>query len=270
MLYVGQWCVFVRNQKNVSLSPQTPSCHLKRRNFFSLQHPEACHCLYFLTSICERETFCRDVEDLLFYQNAASVVVAPPSGLTATQWQPAQTGIVCVELCHGNQLNERRWALCIMWSNSWNISLPPASVSHICFPVCQACWERNPNYRLLLADKGQRCLRCAVKHRKRKTKPRWPHLSSESYGRVDSTKHRNTEMLDALDGPERQSACSTKRGSPLSLVLLFSLRSICTRGNKHSLCQKEIINSPTSTLHLIEVIIGETHGRDNLRLRQPR
>lgn len=157
-----------------------------------------------------------------------------------------------------------------MWSNSWNISLPPASVSHICFPVCRSCWERNPNYRLLLADKGQRCLRCAVKHRKRKTKPRWPHLSSESYGRVDSTKHRNTEMLDALDGPERQSACSTKRGSPLSLVLLFSLRSICTRGNKHSLCQKEIINSPTSTLHLIEVIIGETHGRDNLRLRQPR
>lgn len=31
-----------------------------------------------------------------------------------TPWQPMKTGIVCVGLCHGNQLGERRWGLRLM------------------------------------------------------------------------------------------------------------------------------------------------------------
>ena len=70
-------------------------------------------------------------------------------------------------------------------------------------------------------------------------------------------------MLDALDTSERQPAAANK--DPLIVLL----RSVYTRRTKRGLCQKDTINSPTNTLHSIEVIILETHGRDNLRLRQP-
>lgn len=59
----------------------------------------------------------------------------------------------------------------------------------------------------------------------------------------------HTEMLDALDTPERQPGAGNK--DPLIVLL----RSICMREIKCSLCQKDIINSPTNTLHLMEVII---------------
>lgn len=56
-------------------------------------------------------------------------------------------------------------------------------------------------------------------------------------------------MLDALDTLERQPAAGNK--DPLIVLL----RSVCMREIKRCLCQKDIINSPTSALHLIEVII---------------
>lgn len=81
------------------------------------------------------------------------------------------------------------------------------------------------------------------------------HLPSKSYllaGRqADCTRPQraHTEMLDALDSLERQLAAGNKD------PLIFLLRCICVREIKCSLCRKDVINSPTSALHLIEVII---------------
>lgn len=65
-------------------------------------------------------------------------------------------------------------------------------------------------------------------------------------------------MLDALDTLDALQAAWNKD------PVFFLLRFICMRKIKRGLCQTNTINSPTSTLHLIEVIIRETHGRDNL------
>ncbi len=98
-----------------------------------------------------------------------------------------------------------------------------------------------------------------MKHRKRKMKPHQPSLHPSHTGRqagrqasrqtVPDLKRAHTEMLDALDTLERQPAAGNK--DPLIVLL----RSICMSEIKRSLCQKDIINSPTSALHLIEVII---------------
>lgn len=124
--------------------------------------------------------------------------------------------IVCVELCHGNKLGERRWGLCLMWSNSWNISMPAASVSHICFPCVRACWERNPNYRPLLADKGQRCLMCTVRHRKWKMKPHGPAFHPSHTGRqADCTRPQRWSRRSARRSWQRRDAAgSSKQGPP--------------------------------------------------------
>lgn len=66
---------------------------------------------------------------------------------------------------------------------------------------------------------------------------------------VPGLRGAHTEMLNALDTPEKQLATGNKD------TLIVLLRSICMREIMHSLCQKDIINSPTSALHLIEVII---------------
>lgn len=52
-----------------------------------------------------------------------------------------------------------------------SVCLLPRRATSAFLCVGGACWERNSNYRLLLADEGQRCLRCAVEHRKRGMKP---------------------------------------------------------------------------------------------------
>lgn len=68
-------------------------------------------------------------------------------------------------------------------------------------------------------------------------------------GRQADCTRPHTEMLDALDILERQPAAGNK--DPLIVLL----RCICMREIKCSLCQKDVINSPTRALHLIEVII---------------
>lgn len=83
------------------------------------------------------------------------------------------------------------------------------SEPHLLSWVSGACWERNPNYRLPLADKRQRCLRCSVKHRKMEEDETTLALLPSKSGSTRSQR-AHTEMLDCLDTLKRYPGAGNK------------------------------------------------------------
>lgn len=167
-LNAEQVCVFLL-QRNVLQSRWTFRCHHIRHSF-SLRHTETLFSLH-LNATANMVAWWMDVESLWLLSKHNECLFMP-SLFTERHPDRKCKQVLFVSGCAMVTSSEREGEDCIKCGATAGTSvclLPRRATS--AFLCVRACWERNPNYRLPLADEGPRCLRCTEKRRKRKIKP---------------------------------------------------------------------------------------------------
>lgn len=162
-------------QRNTLLwRPWTFDCHI----FNSLSQHPLISFLYLYTQHFKISPWANQLAERMqnfgFFQNTLSVSadVYIYLHIDATDRQCRQ--VLFVWTCAMVTTSEGRWGPCLISRHGPHLErfgcLLPRWVTSA-FLNGRACWERNPNYRLLLADEGQRCLSYTVEQRKRTRKP---------------------------------------------------------------------------------------------------
>lgn len=101
---------------------------------------------------------------------------------------------LCVAAPWWPPLSERRWTPCLTRRNSWNISLPAAEPSHICFPV-----RRRP------AGRGILITGCCWQMKDRDVWGALWNTGSEGWSRGCSARWSDTIGRRSVPDPQRAS-----------------------------------------------------------------